>query len=309
MVISQTGARHSASAPSASPPRTAGASSRWRRCLLGVIAVGASLATSASAEAYVVRETASGLPVRWPSDDVSLEVDPSLTAAVPDALAAATAAAAGWTDTGAGPELHVSLAASASVPAVDGRNVIYFIPGYPAAAGALAITIVSYDDVTGAIVDTDVVINGSYGFAVLPATARAPVGATQVANEPALGGADGPAWPFGAAAGIELAPPTFDLIHVLAHETGHVLGLRDATDEVSDVMYLWSSPDDAARRTPASDDAAGVMSLYAGMSSGQGCASAATAGAPSSGVLSACVLGLVAVGAVRRRHRVGARGA
>jgi hypothetical protein len=272
---------------------------------LGAAIVVLGLATTSHASAYAVRQTASGIPVRWPSDDVSVEVDPSLVAAVPDAAEAAGIAASAWTAAGVGPKVRVTLASSASAPAVDGRNVIYYIPGYPPAGKALAITLVSYDDVTGAIVDTDIVINGAFQFGVLPSTARASATATPIANEPpaepavAWLGIGAPGSTPGATTADAGPVGTFDLLHVLVHETGHVLGLRDTT-EPSDVMYLSSSPGDASRRAPTADDLAGVTFLYTGSGATSGCDLAAPRRRPPFAVALFSLL-LAYLGACRRR--------
>jgi len=120
-----------------------------------------------------------------------------------------------------------------------------------------------FDSHTGAIVDADIVINGLYDFAVLPSGARAAAGAIAITNEPAAGTDVSPANPFGLAVGATNAgTAVFDLLHVLAHESGHVLGLRDSEDDASDVMYPYTFPGDASRRAPSSDDRAGIESLY-----------------------------------------------
>lgn len=279
---------------------------RWAHRALASLSVAAILLSSAPARAYFVRETASGLPVRWPDADITLEIDPSLTDAVPGALAAVTAAAIAWTDANLGPKLHVTFADSASTPAVDGRNVVYFIPGYPTAAGALAITLVSYDDVTGAIVDTDIVINGSYDFAVLPAADRPAAGAVAVANEPATSTPGPFAWAGSqetTTAPVDFAASApFDLVHILTHETGHALGLDDAAEDTADVMYLYSSPGDASRRTPASDDLAGIEFLYGNMpATAQGCSVTGRDSGPSGAPLAAACA-LIAYVASRRRR-------
>ncbi len=271
---------------------------RWLAQASCLALIGAALTVAPDAHAYVVRETASSVPIHWPADDIAIELDPSLTDAFPDALDGAAMAALGWTDADCGPVLHVALAATSSAPAVDGRNVIYFAPdGYAPAGDALAVTLVSYDDTTGEIVDADIVINGRYRFAVLPESARAPAGTTPISNEPG-------AVSVGT---TSVAPmPPFDLVHVLAHETGHVLGLGDTTTEAVDVMFLYSSPGDASRRAPTADDAAGVAFLYAAdaASSGQSCAVHASPGRASGApgfVLALCL----SFALLRRRRGAG----
>jgi hypothetical protein len=258
-------------------------------------------AQAQTASAYTVRETAAGTPVRWTSSTVAIELDPSLLEGLPYAMAAAQTAAAAWNERAVGPTLEFSPATSRSTPAVDGRNVVYFLPGYPAAAGALAITLVSYDDVTGAIVDTDVVINGEYPFALLPDDARAPSGVLPVANEPVADDVStGGLWRLSeSSSGL-----SFDLVHVLVHESGHVLGLRDESSTSADVMFLFSVPGDATGRTPTDDDAGGVAFLYAdSASSGQGCSFATPPDVGGARMVWA-VVGCAGFAALLRRRRV-----
>jgi hypothetical protein len=264
--------------------------------------LGATLAVATDAHAYSVRQTTAGAPVHWATNDITLELDPTLVAAVPDADLALASAAEAWSSGGSGPTISLKLGAGSDGPAVDGRNVVYFAPGgYAQAEGALAITLVSYDEDSGAIVDTDIVVNGSYSFAVLAATARATEGAAAVWNDPTTD-ATGATAASSPAAGSG----PFDLVHVLTHEAGHVLGLLDANDEPLDVMFVYTSVGDASRRAPSEDDLAGVASLYpeAARTSGGCSASPEAPRDERHGILalSAFAAGTFLLGARRRRR-------
>jgi MYXO-CTERM domain-containing protein len=270
------------------------------RHVLAVALVVAPLLHGAPAEAYAVHRSAGGAVAHWPASTLSLELDPSVTTAIADAREAAIQAAAAWDRVEVGPLVSVSLASAPSQPAVDRRNVVYCIADYPAAQGALAVTLLTWDEVTGEIEDADVVLDCTVPFALLPADARAAAGATLVANEADVAPSPGTdSGLTGAAAVVPTAPGVpFDLVHVLAHETGHVLGLADVEDRPEDVMFLYSARGDAERRAPTADDVAGVAFLYPS-SDRAGCG---VAGAPTHGDPFALVL-LVALGAERARRR------
>lgn len=220
----------------------------WTRTFGVACALGMTVGAASPAEAFVTRTTAAGKPVRWTTDTVSFSVDPALEAAVPGATSALEAAMAAWASPNA-PALSASLGSASVRPAVDGKNVVYYAPhGYPGAGDALAITLVSFDEDSGAVVDCDIVVNGAYRFAVLPDDARAGAGAPAMSME---GGGDG------ASEGA-----VFDIAHVLSHESGHVLSLRDEPDDTAAVMYPFTFPGDASRRAPAADDLAGVAAVY-----------------------------------------------
>jgi hypothetical protein len=217
-----------------------------------------------TAHAFEVKTTPSGLPVYWAPSSVPFQLDPStqsLTAAGSVAIGTAVQA---WSGSGGGPSLTVEPASSHSKPAVDGNNVIYFAPtGSPLAPGALAITILTYDDTTGHILDADIVINGTYAFGVLPVGSTPSPDAPQIANDAEdVGGASGSA-----------SMGTFDIAHVVAHETGHALGMSDEMRSHTPLMFLYTQPGDATRRMPTSDDLAGIAELYADAGAGRGCSS------------------------------------
>jgi hypothetical protein len=261
-----------------------------------------SLASTASA--FELRQTTSGQVVHWPTHDVSIEIDPSMMDALPEAIDAVVASAASWSATHGGPELSVTVSTTASSPAVDGRNVVHFSPqGLPAGGDALAVTLVSFDDVTGEIVDADIVLNGRYAFAVLPSDATPALGTTPIAND-GLGLGASPLEANALAANPPPAnstPAQFDLIHVLSHETGHLLGLLDATGEPKDLMYVYTSAHDASRRAPALDDVAGLDALYNNAGSQSACGMITAPRSTDRGNVAILMLGFGWVAVWRRR--------
>lgn len=246
-----------------------------------------------------------GDPVAWPVACVGLSLNAR-------GLAAPTAAeqdlsdllrehlpraAAAWSDAPCGPSLRLAIAAEVARDeglAVDGRNTVsvnrrwgpdpYHLPG------VLAITVVTTDADTGALLDADVEFN-----------ARAP-------GNP-LG------YPFGDGA------PSWgvaDLPTVLLHELGHVAGLAHS-DRADAVMAAGTGDVERQRRALTPDDARGVCASYPASASRprpqRGCAPQRPV-APSVAITGGmgCALSrpvrahltlaaIVAVAAVRRRRR------
>jgi hypothetical protein len=206
------------------------------------------LFSSRSAGAFVLKVASNGQPVHWAQPTVTFVVDPSIEKAVPGGAAAVSAALSAWSSVSGGPEILVTTGPGGGKVAVDGQNTVLFAPhGYSPAGAALAITVVNYDEQSGEIIDTDIVVNGTHQFAVLREGADDP-SATPVLCE-------------GATSGIAGARAIFDLVHVVSHETGHALGLGDVVTSGA-VMYEYSTPGDASYRAPTSDDLAGVEALY-----------------------------------------------
>jgi hypothetical protein len=254
----------------------------------------AAMLVPASAQAYELKHTASGQPVRWPSAQVSFVVDPALEAAIPGASMAVAGAMASWSGAEGAPVLSYSVGTAPGVVAVDGVNTVTYAPeGYPAAGDALAVTLVSYSDETGEIIDTDIVINGVHGFAVLAAGAQASGPAVALDAQGATGAPDGP----------------FDVEHVVAHEMGHALGLADVEGDGA-VMFAYTAPGDPSHRGPQADDLAGIGALY-GTTSKAGCSLAGAppgGGGAGGGLAGAACFGLLAAaGASRRLRAAGAK--
>ncbi|HEX8794048.1 MAG TPA: matrixin family metalloprotease [Polyangiaceae bacterium] len=250
-------------------------------CAFAVCAV-----APASASAYELRQTSQGAFVRWQDPQVTFVVDSSLDKAAHGATDAVVEAIAAWNGQGGGPHLVAQRGSGATGPANDGQNTILYMPdGYPPAGNALAVTVSTLDETTGDLVDTDIVINGRYAFAVLSERARSKHQAA-VSNEGGGGETDG----------------SFDLEHVVSHELGHALGLADVYNDDHAVMYAYTAPEDASGRAPSEDDLKGLDSLYGGSSKRAGCGQACVGGSAAGGWASALMVVAACAAAIRRRR-------
>jgi hypothetical protein len=212
------------------------------------------LLSSRSANAFVSKVAANGQPVHWSTPTVTFVVDPSIEEGVPGGGAAVSQALMAWSAVSGGPQIVVVPGPNGGKAAVDGQNTVLFArEGYAPAGAALAVTLVNYDEQSGEIIDTDIVVNGEYDFAVLPE------GAVDPEAIPVL--VEGSAVVTSSEQGHNVEHGVFDLVHVLSHEMGHALGLGDMA-EAGEVMYAYSTPGDAAYRVPAGDDLAGVDAIY-----------------------------------------------
>lgn len=235
------------------------------------IVAGAALLTSTAgdADAYVIKRTSRGELVHWEGHSVDYTFDASVGDAVPASLAATKDAMGSWSGTVGAPEL-VARAPDADAPAkpsFDQKNgIFYYRGGYKAAGRALAITVLTYDNVSGRILDADIIFNGIYNFAVLPPAEflRESASLTHVSATDGVGHDD-------ELRQFELpGEAVYDLHHVVAHELGHSLGMNDEIELREALMYRYSSPNDASVREPSPDDIAGLAELYSTKLEGRG---------------------------------------
>lgn len=229
------------------------------------------------ANAYVVKKTSRGELVHWEERSVSYTLDPSLDLNVKDAVAATKHAMGTWSGSVGAPDLEGKTPTSDSPkkPGFDQKNGVFFMKdGWAPAGRALAITVLTYDNATGRILDADIIFNGSYKFAVLSEHAVEPgpsaTGGTKISNTDGVTHAD-----------EEAAEPDsiYDLHHVIAHELGHSLGMNDEMAKHDALMYRYSAPNTTTLRAPASDDIAGLAELYSTKleATGNGCGNATVA--------------------------------
>lgn len=225
-------------------------------------------AAAADAQAYVVKRTTEGEFVHWEQRDVDYTIDPSVEANVPQAAQAVRHAMDSWSGSVGAPDLAGSdpKADSPQKPGFDEKNGIFFVKdGYAPAGRALAITVLTYDNASGKILDADIVFNGAYSFAVLSDVTTPTQKASKAGTHPST--TDGISHDEEASA----APGTvYDLHHVVAHELGHSLGMNDEMGRKDALMYRYSAPNDASMRAPATDDIEGLAQLYSTKLEGRG---------------------------------------
>jgi hypothetical protein len=269
----------------------------WAASLVAAVSVSM---WSFSAGAFEVKTTSSGEPIHWKTGQVMFTVDPSVSERVDQGGQAISDATGAWSGVDGAPVLQTSGGSGDGVIAVDGVNTVLVAPKTFAPVGnALAVTVLSFDAVSGAILDADIVISREYDFAVLGSDAKPAKGARAHSNESESGGSSGNSAPF-------------DLPHVVAHEVGHSLGLGDTQSDSTALMYAYSMPGDPSPRSPSSDDTAGVSQLYPASVTGPagaiGCGQSNIAGSRPKSSDALASMALVAMAgawlASRRRARV-----
>lgn len=228
------------------------------RLLLSSVVGLAALTLTSAASAYSVKKTSHGDLVHWETDSVSFTIDPSVETNVSAGQNATETAMKSWSGTAGAPDIEVIArnASSPTAPSFDRKNGVFFaVGGYEPAGRALAITVLTYDNASGKILDADVIFNGSYSFKVLGTqtldSAQLPntlVGSDTVTHEDAADVGD--------------PDSIYDLHHVVAHELGHSLGMNDEMGNKAALMYRYTAPNDASLRAPASDDLTGLAQLY-----------------------------------------------
>lgn len=204
-----------------------------------VVVVSAALAgllsLASSAHAYTINTTELGKRIRWSVDSVSLQMDAEYEAYLDpgDSFAALEMGFEAWRGLPRVPDLIVRSGRPAGLGHHDDHptNGIYLLRDWPYEKEKLAVTIVTYEMDTGRLLDADIVVNGGAHFALL--------------DEPMLE-------PSG----------DYDLAAVLAHETGHVLGLGESRADPAATMWPYARPDETDKRSLHEDDEAGVMESY-----------------------------------------------
>lgn len=253
--------------------------------------VAAALAFSTEAGAFELKHSGEGELVSWRRSRIAWTIDRSVRD-IPGGEAAVVAAIDAWTQRGGAPSLAVEATGAELEPGLDGKNVVFYAPnGYAPAGRALAVTVLSFDDRTGEVIEADIVINGKYRFA--PIAGGTPAHASEAAPK-----------------------ATYDIGRVLAHEMGHALGLSDELELSDALMYPYVPRERALVASPGNDDVLGLNALYGGASvptaasrtegadakANAGCSSSPVAPPRRSAVAAGLAFIALAVAVVRRRR-------
>jgi hypothetical protein len=200
------------------------------------------LAAPSLAGAFELEKDRSGAELRWPHGRLTFTVDPGIAAGAAGSaqvLAAAQRAASHWADA-AGVRIDVVLGAAHLDVGYDGlhpaqnlNTITLATDAWTHDDGVVATTLVTRDETTHTLVDTDIVLNGvQHCFDVLGDD-----------STPGASRCD-------------------DLENALTHEMGHALGLAHNPAEAEATMFPGSRPGEISKRHLSADDVSGVQSLY-----------------------------------------------
>jgi hypothetical protein len=202
------------------------------RKLSMALCVAALFGLPVKAEAFALKTTDAGKPVRWQHDRVELRIDPALESAFGKEAVRDAAVVAGeaWRGLANAPDVVIADGAPAAYDAKKRGNGIYLLNDWPFAHDQVAMTITTYT-ASGTIVGVDILVNGERSFDMLP--------------EPSNGA------------------PQHDLAAVLTHEVGHALGLAHSEEDPDATMYPHIRAGETHQRSLSSDDEAAIMEAYA----------------------------------------------
>jgi hypothetical protein len=218
----------------------------------------------------------------WKATNVDLYLDPSL-----DELSGASTIMARalsiWNSDARLPHVSLLVGKADAIGYREGqtnRNTVRFMAnGAAIAKGALAITEVSYDAETYAIVDGDIILNGIYTFGNLRQSGALPCTGNKA---------------------------VYDLTDVLTHELGHWFGLPDDTDHPLALMYPYFDPDETRTLVLADSDIQAVDQLYSSTSTSNQSKASCSISIPSRGHESCALVTSALIGlSIMRRKRNG----
>jgi hypothetical protein len=214
--------------------------------MLGKHAHGGALTTEVVSGRAGVRTTPSGATEIWAANSPpAFVLDPSLAQMDKtggDVKGAIVEAFSTWDSAGLGlPKASFTISSTAGTAAQDGVSRVLYAPiTVPGMENALALTIAYADANTGVIEEADVIFNSKYTFHVFPAAAAA-----KTTDDDSICSGD------------------YDVQNVATHETGHVYGLGEDTQDTTTTMYLRSSPCETHKRSLSTPDQQVMTALYA----------------------------------------------
>ena len=188
------------------------------------------------AHSYVPVTTDSGIPVAWTSDVVEFEVDQFLPPGWDAGLVGQLidAASAPWESLECHPLSieRIGWTDQAVADLFDRKNNILWIQDeWPYSQTMMAITLIEYNNFTGELRDAEILINNDQKS-------------------------------FDRAGACDPQSLNYDLVNILTHEFGHVVGL-DHSAELQATMHLETFEGDCLKRSLHQDDIDGFCASYA----------------------------------------------
>lgn len=180
------------------------------------------------AYAYTQKYTSGGRLVHWNRSQIDISVVRVDGCSCPnrmDIFGSLQRAAERWNELPTSPTINIIENANNPEWGVDGVNGVYLVRDWPFSFRALAVTLTTYNDITGELIDTDIIINGEMPYSISGERNK------------------------------------YDLDTVLTHELGHVLGL-DESEVRGSTMFPDTSRGETDRRELSTDDIDGILSLY-----------------------------------------------
>lgn len=287
-----------------------------------------------------VKHTSKGNEVRWRKRQTTVYIDSSVDRLGPHARDAIRAAFGAWLETNARlPGVTFDTTSGVAVePKPDGKNTVTFAPiTVKGHERDLAITLTYSDEITGDIIESDIVINANYPFELIKqngSRSEEPGFVDADGEEPDEYGTVHAALAAEAANGADnlrvnstvrseqrsscvaqqvepaCGRDVYDVQNVLTHEVGHFFGLGEDSENTASTMYVCTNRCETHKRMLTNADTTTLTSLYQGeftdsedsTAEAVGCQGArlAPTGSPATGALFAAAAALVL--AARRRR-------
>jgi Matrixin len=194
-------------------------------------------AIPSSVSAYSLKTTSSGKHILWSTKKVIIRIAPDVRSIFgeEDAFVAATRASEAWRGYANVPELSVE---SGDPDESTGDQVAPIVgirvgSPWPYKPNNLAVTVTTYNEVSGQILKADVLINGASHFELFDQERE------------------------------HFFTRRYDIEAVLTHEFGHLLGLQDNNADSTTTMWPVIEPGETSKRSLEEDDQKGVIAAYA----------------------------------------------
>jgi hypothetical protein len=203
-----------------------------------------------------LKETKGGQHVRWHRDSIDVVVDKSFSQlAGPKLFGSAVDA---WRATGANlPSVSTQSGKDLSVgykSKGDNANVVVYAPaGWERAKGALAITVLTFEEQTGRILDGDILLNGGGRYFAVFDKDESTERSSAVAID-------------GTGLSAETTPGAtakYDVQSVTTHELGHFFGLGEDYDDAKATMYVSTRFGEIHKRVVTKNEGTVISGLYA----------------------------------------------